>query len=244
MIGGYTRPWQHLEGTWQPNDPPPSSSPMRSRTTRGSAVARQQHEHLSTSPRDEATDGAPRGARRRKLHFPYQFSLSSTFSLMSGSYSGPIYKTLSAADPQFGPASLALLQPNGTTRNVPNPLSTTSRSRTRRAARDSCRPRPAHVERQAGSRLHPGRAQARAWVRRVQPDQQRADQRFAGGANIVGNAELRHRGRCASQCREGSRSRRGSSSSGPPAQPASARYSSLATRNLDLPGQVSGSQGF
>lgn len=50
-------------------------------------------------------------------------TVASNVSLLSGPYSGPIYTTIPALDPQFGPATVILS--NG--RSVPNPLATTYR---------------------------------------------------------------------------------------------------------------------
>jgi hypothetical protein len=54
---------------------------------------------------------------------PWKFTVSAIYTVQSGVYGGPLTKTLAAADPAFGPASITLS--NG--RVVSNPLATTTR---------------------------------------------------------------------------------------------------------------------
>jgi hypothetical protein len=54
---------------------------------------------------------------------PWKFTVSAIYTVQSGVYGGPLTKTLAAADPAFGPATLTLS--NG--RVVSNPLSSTTR---------------------------------------------------------------------------------------------------------------------
>jgi hypothetical protein len=64
---------------------------------------------------------------------PWKLHLSNTFTVQSGTPSGPITTNLAAADPQYGPSTLSI---NG--RNVSNPLATTYRSTTRTGDRVNC----------------------------------------------------------------------------------------------------------
>jgi hypothetical protein len=54
---------------------------------------------------------------------PWKFTVSAIYTVQSGVFGGPLTKTLTAADPAFGPASITLS--NG--RVVSNPLATTTR---------------------------------------------------------------------------------------------------------------------
>ena len=125
ILGGYTRAWQHTAGTWQPNDPASFIQPDAFANDKGLGSWRgNTTSSLSYTADTRTFSWRPHIIRvGANYNFPYGFSLATSLSLMSGPYSGPVYTTIAAADPQFGPAKVTLS--NG--RSVPNPLATTYR---------------------------------------------------------------------------------------------------------------------
>lgn len=125
IFGGYTHGWQHIAGTWQPNDPASFIQPDAFPNDKGIGSWRGNNTSSLATGAETRSFGWRANVLRigGSYNFPHRFTLASSLSLMSGPYSGPIYTTLAAADPKFGPAQVTLS--NG--RKVPNPLSTTYR---------------------------------------------------------------------------------------------------------------------
>jgi len=125
LLAGYTRGWQHLDGTWQPNDPASFIQPEAFPNNRGIG-----------SIRGNVTSSLARTADTRspswqKHNFRIGATVNTSWGLvaavnyvyLSGAYSGSIQTRIDAADPQFGPSRVTLS--NG--RRVSNPLATTIR---------------------------------------------------------------------------------------------------------------------
>jgi outer membrane receptor for ferrienterochelin and colicin len=125
FMASYTRGWQHIDGTWQPNDPAsfiqPSAFPNDGGlgTWRGNGINSLAYAADTRSPSWQKHIFRAGGS----YNLPWQFTAAASFTFLSGPYSGPIYTTISAPDPQFGPATVTLS--NG--RVVANPLATTYR---------------------------------------------------------------------------------------------------------------------
>jgi len=125
VIAGYTRQWDHLAGTWQPNDPAAFIQPSAfanakgigfvAGCTTGSCADGNSYSQIfgGTWANHIAHIGA-------NYELPWSLQLAGSFTYQSGPWSGPILTRLSAPDPAFGPPTVTL--PNG--RVVSNPLAT------------------------------------------------------------------------------------------------------------------------
>lgn len=127
VIGGYTRGWQHLDGTWQPNDPASFIQPSAFANDKGLGTWRGSTATVN-SLNGTADIRSPSWQKHvfrigGSYNFPWQVTFASNLTMLSGPYSGPIVTRIATADPAFGPANVTLS--NG--RVVPNPLSTTIR---------------------------------------------------------------------------------------------------------------------
>lgn len=122
---GYTRTFQHLEGTYQPTDPALYIQPSTFADNAGIGSIRG-NEYNSLSGTAETRN--PMWIKH-VVHIagsysaPWGILVSSNFNMMAGAYTGPIVNYLSAPDPAFGPSTITLS--NG--RVVSNPLATTVR---------------------------------------------------------------------------------------------------------------------
>jgi hypothetical protein len=122
FISTYTRAWDHIAGTWQPNDPASFIQPNAFANDAGIGTVR--------GNTTNSLGGDTRNRMWQKHQFrsgvtwsaPWRFRLSNTFTAQSGTPTGPITTNISAPDPQFGPTTLTI---NG--RLVSNPLATTTR---------------------------------------------------------------------------------------------------------------------
>jgi hypothetical protein len=125
FIVGYTRGYQHLDGTWQPNDPASFIQPTAFANNRGiGSIRGNETNSLSGTSQARNPMWIKHALRLAGLYnAPWRFTLSSNLNIFSGPYTGPIVRILPAPDPQFGPATLVLS--NG--RTVSNPLATTVR---------------------------------------------------------------------------------------------------------------------
>lgn len=125
VLGGYTRGWQHVAGTWQPNDPASFIQPEAFANDKGIGTWR----GLTTSSLDYSADARSPSWQKHVVRaggtfsLPWNLTVATVFTLLSGPYSGPIYTTVAAPDPRFGPPVVTLS--NG--RRVSNPLATTYR---------------------------------------------------------------------------------------------------------------------
>lgn len=126
-VASYTFVRPHLAGTWQPNDPASFIQPNAFAFDKGLP---------SNDNRSASTNDSINGATSSSIewteqvarlsavyHAPWDFTVSGSYTLQKGRWSGPIMTRLSASDPQFGPPTVTL--PNG--RVVSNPLATTIR---------------------------------------------------------------------------------------------------------------------
>ncbi len=125
FIVGYTRGFQHLDGTWQPNDPASFIQPDAFANSRGiGSIRGNENNSLSGTAQARNPMWIKHALRLAgSLNAPWGLTLSSNLNIFSGPYTGPIVSLLAASDPQFGPATLVLS--NG--RTVSNPLATTVR---------------------------------------------------------------------------------------------------------------------
>jgi hypothetical protein len=125
FIVGYTRGFQHLDGTWQPNDPASVIQPTAFANNRGIGSIRSNESNSLSGTAQARNPMWIKHALRLagSLNAPEGLTLSSNLNIFSGPYTGPIVSLLAAPDPRFGPATLVLS--NG--RTVSNPLATTVR---------------------------------------------------------------------------------------------------------------------
>ena len=125
FIVGYTRGFQHLDGTWQPNDPASFIQPTAFANNRGiGSIRGNENNSLSGTAQARNPMWIKHALRLAgSYNAPWGLTLSSNLNIFSGPYTGPIVSILAAPDPQFGPATLVLS--NG--RTVSNPLATTVR---------------------------------------------------------------------------------------------------------------------
>ncbi len=125
FIVGYTRGFQHLDGTWQPNDPASFIQPTAFANDRGIGSIRGGESNSLSGTSQARNPMWIKHALRLagSYNAPWGLTLSSNLNVFSGPYTGPIVTLLTAPDPQFGPPTLVLS--NG--RTVSNPLATTVR---------------------------------------------------------------------------------------------------------------------
>ena len=125
FLVGYTRGFQHLDGTWQPNDPASFIQPTAFANDRGiGSIRGNENNSLSGTAQARNPMWIKHALRLAGSYIaPWGLTLSSNLYIFSGPYTGPIVRLLPAPDPQFGPATLVLS--NG--RIVSNPLATTVR---------------------------------------------------------------------------------------------------------------------
>lgn len=122
LIGTYTRAWDRIAGTWQPNDPASIIQPDAFPNEGGIGTVR------GSGSNSYTTDTRNRSWQNHQFrtgvtwNAPWNLRVSTLLTLQSGIPTGPIVTTIAAADPRFGPTSLVI---NG--RTVANPLSTTTR---------------------------------------------------------------------------------------------------------------------
>jgi hypothetical protein len=125
FIFGYTRTFQHLEGSYQPTDPALYIQPSTFADNAGIGTIRgNENNSLSGTAETRNPMWIPHVLRvAGSYNLPRGFIVSSNFNLLAGPWTGPIVKYLSAPDPAFGPSTITLS--NG--RVVSNPLATTVR---------------------------------------------------------------------------------------------------------------------
>ncbi len=125
LIAGYTRGFQHLDGTWTPGDPASFIQPDAFPNNRGIGTIRGFETNSLSGTGDTRSPSWQKHAFRGGIAYngPWDTVVASTLVALSGPYSGPIVTRIAAADPQFGPSTVRLS--NG--RQVSNPLATTIR---------------------------------------------------------------------------------------------------------------------
>jgi hypothetical protein len=125
MLAGYTRGFQHVAGTWRPNDPASFIQPEAFPNDKGiGSIRGNQTNSLSGSADTRSPSWQKHNLRLgATMTSPWGVVVAVNYSYQSGAYSGPVVKRIAAADPQFGPSTVTLS--NG--RRVSNPLATTIR---------------------------------------------------------------------------------------------------------------------
>jgi hypothetical protein len=121
VLATYTRQWQHLDGTWRPNDPASFIQPNQFANNRNIGL-------VSGNITDSYAESGQFSTMWQKHVFRVGGSylargavrLASNLSVQSGPYSGPILDRLAAPDSRFGPPTVTLS--NG--RVASNPLAT------------------------------------------------------------------------------------------------------------------------
>jgi hypothetical protein len=123
LYSTYTLASQHVDGTWQPNDPASFIQPDAFDNDAGLGTVRGNSTNSFT--------GDLRNRMWQKHQFrtgitwsaPWRLVLSTSFSTQSGTPTGPVTTNIASPDPVFGPSTIRLS--NG--RLVSNPLATTLR---------------------------------------------------------------------------------------------------------------------
>jgi hypothetical protein len=131
VLGSYGRNFQHIDGTWQPNDPAsfiqPDAFPNDKGlgTIRGTTGTGQNVSNSLSGTEDTRSPSWQKHVLRLggSYNAPWDLVFSVNYSLQSGPYTGPVVTRLDAADPAFGPATI--VKSNGQT--MANPLFTTLR---------------------------------------------------------------------------------------------------------------------
>jgi outer membrane receptor protein involved in Fe transport len=126
ILGSYTRSWNHLSGTWQPNDPASFIQPDAFPIDRG-LEGNDNRNASSNNGLNAGTGGAEWTEQIVRFstvyRAPWGLNVAANYALQAGRWSGPILTRVAAADPQFGPPTVRLS--NG--RVVSNPLATLNR---------------------------------------------------------------------------------------------------------------------
>ena len=126
MIVGYTRAFQHLEGTWQPNDPASFIEPEKFDNDGGlGSISRANETNSLSGSADTRNQMWLRHIGRIGVvqMAPWNMVFATTLTAQTGLPSGPVVTRIATADPRFGPSTVRLS--NG--RVVSNPLATTIR---------------------------------------------------------------------------------------------------------------------
>ncbi len=124
VLANYTRQWRHMAGTWQPTDPAGFLQPNAFPNDGGIGGT----SGSSADANGYSVIDDPRWQNHvfragMSLSLPWQFKLSTNYTIQSGTLSAPIVTRISAPDPTVGPPTITLS--NG--RVVSNPLATTLR---------------------------------------------------------------------------------------------------------------------
>lgn len=127
LIGGYTRAWDHIDGTWQPHDPASFIQPDAFPNDRGIGSFRGGLSDANSYTNTWNTRNSSWQDHQFRLGAsytgPWDILLGTNYTLMSGPYTGPIIDRIASPDPAFGPPTVTLS--NG--RVVQNPLATRDR---------------------------------------------------------------------------------------------------------------------
>jgi hypothetical protein len=125
ILGSYGRNFQHIDGTWQPNDPASFIQPDAFDNDKGLGSIRGNIQNSLSGDADIRSPSWQKHVLRIGGTYtgPFQTVFSANYTLMSGPYTGPVVTRLTAPDPAFGPSTVLLS--NG--RRVANPLATTIR---------------------------------------------------------------------------------------------------------------------
>jgi hypothetical protein len=125
FVAGYTRAFQHLDGSFQPTDPALYISPSAFPDNAGIGTTRgNENNSLSGTAQTRNPMWIKHTLRLAgSFQAPWGLTVGSNLNILSGPYTGPIIKYLAAGDAAFGPPTITLS--NG--RVVSNPLATTVR---------------------------------------------------------------------------------------------------------------------
>lgn len=132
VLGGLTRQWRHIAGTWQPNDPASFIQPDAFADDKGiggvyspTSVAQDANSLSGTHMAGSANIAFADYVFRAAMSFrgPWGLLLGANYITRAGAWSGPVVSRIAAPDPRFGPPTVQLS--NG--RVVSNPLATTIR---------------------------------------------------------------------------------------------------------------------
>lgn len=125
MLASYTRGFQHVDGTWQPNDPPSFIQPETFPNDHGIGSLFGNITNSYDNFIDQRNDSWRKHIARLGATWsaPWDILLAGSYVYMTGYESGPILTRVAQADPAYGPSTLTLS--NG--RLVTNPLATVFR---------------------------------------------------------------------------------------------------------------------
>jgi hypothetical protein len=105
LLAGYTRAFQHLSGTWQPNDPASFIEPDKFTNNGGlGSISRANETNSLSGNADIRNQMWLKHIGRVGVVYmaPWDLVFASTFSAQSGLLSGPVVTRRAAADPRFG----------------------------------------------------------------------------------------------------------------------------------------------
>jgi hypothetical protein len=125
-IGSYVRAWRKIDGTWQPNDPAAFIQPEAFANNKGLGIPRGNVTNSLSGTADTFGNTGWQDHTGRiaiSWNAPWRLIVGTSYTVQSGSYTGPVVTRIAAPDPQFGPSTVSLS--NG--RVVSNPLATTIR---------------------------------------------------------------------------------------------------------------------
>jgi Carboxypeptidase regulatory-like domain/TonB dependent receptor/TonB-dependent Receptor Plug Domain len=124
FITTYTHEWQHIAGTWQPSDPASLLQPNAFANDAGLGSVRGFVPNSLTGSADTRDRMWQPDQARTAVSWaaPWKLRVSSSFTLQSGTPTGPMTTNIAAPDLSFGPATMKI---DG--RLVSNPLATTYR---------------------------------------------------------------------------------------------------------------------
>lgn len=125
ILGGYTRSFQEMDGTWQPNDPAWFIQPNHFANDACLGSLRGDTTNSLAGNADTRCSSWNKHAVRLGVtaEIAWGVRLATQYTMLSGAWSGPVVTRIAAADPAFGPPTVRLS--NG--RTVSNPLATTVR---------------------------------------------------------------------------------------------------------------------
>ena len=186
LLAAYTREWNRLKGTWQPNDPASFIQPEAFANRGGIGFV----SGCTSGPCPDSdsflglTSSGSWRAHVAKIAAsyvgPWRLRMATTYTFQSGPPSGPILTRLATADPRFGAPTIAL--PNG--RVVSNPLGTPIRFAHATRAEAQFELAPLHLwNLRIGRRLRVGSRELELTLDVVNVPNHDADQTLQNGAN-------------------------------------------------------------
>ncbi|MBV9268836.1 MAG: TonB-dependent receptor [Acidobacteriaceae bacterium] len=124
FISTYTHEWQHIAGTWQPDDPAAILQPTTFADNAGIGSVRGFEPNSLTGSADTRNRMWQPDESRSAISWdaPWHLRVATSFTAQSGTPTGPVTTNLAAPNPAYGPATLRI---DG--RLVSNPLATTFR---------------------------------------------------------------------------------------------------------------------